>query len=186
MPIAIGVLAAATLLAPFAPFYDPWGWLVWGREVAALDLDTGAGPSWKPLPVLVAALLSPAGDAAPALWLAIARAGWLAAVALAFRLAWRLADGPRATRAVAAAIAALGVVLLFDPFTSWVRQFAGGLSEPLLVALVLGAIDRGLARRPGQALVLGFAAALLRPRSGRCSPSTPPLPGGASHACGDG
>jgi len=60
-------------------------------------------------------------------------------------------------------IAGAGVVLLGDPFTSWARQFAGGLSEPLLVALVLGAIDRAISRRHGQALGLGLAAALLRP-----------------------
>ncbi|MQA76341.1 MAG: hypothetical protein GEU88_18775, partial [Solirubrobacterales bacterium] len=90
-PAAILVLAAVSLLAPFALVYDPWAWLVWGREVVDLDLDTGAGPSWKPLPVLVTTLLSPAGDAAPALWMLIARAGWLAAIALAWRLAARLA-----------------------------------------------------------------------------------------------
>jgi hypothetical protein len=174
-PIAIGVLAALSLLAPFQPFYDPWGWLIWGRELVHLDLDTAAGPSWKPLPALIDALLSAGGDAAPAFWLVTARVGWLAAAALAYRLASRLAipgtvSGLRAAavrlaapRVAAGVIAAAGVVLLSDPFTSWTRQFAGGLSEPLLVALVLGAIDRALSRRPGQALGLGLAAALLRP-----------------------
>ncbi len=180
MPVAVGVLAAVSLLAPFAPVYDPWAWLVWGREIAGLDLHTGAGPSWKPLPALVATILAPAGEAAPALWLLIARAGWLAAVGLAYHLAWRLMFpirvstglavrfAPRRVRLarnLAGLIAALGVILLFDPFTSWTRQFAGGLSEPLLVALVLGAVDRGLSRRHGQALALGFAAALLRPEA---------------------
>ena len=83
MPVGIAGIAALSLLAPFEPLYDPWAWLVWGRELAALDLDTGAGPSWKPLPVLVTTLLSPAGGAAPELWLFVARTGWLAAVALA-------------------------------------------------------------------------------------------------------
>jgi hypothetical protein len=178
VPVAIAGLAALSLLAPFAPLYDPWAWLVWGREVAGLDLDTGAGPSWKPLAVMITTPLALAGDAAPTLWLLVARAGWLAAVALAYRLAWRLmfpvrmATGlatrfaPRRVltgRRVAGVIAAVGVVLLFDPFTSWARQFAGGLSEPLLVALVLGAVDRELSARRGQALALGVAAALLRP-----------------------
>jgi hypothetical protein len=175
VPIAIGVLAIASLFAPFQPFYDPWGWLIWGRELVHLDLDTGAGPSWKPLPALIDAVLSVGGGAAPALWLVIARAGWLTAAALAFRLAWRLAlpgsvsgmwaVGLRssAARVAAGLIAGAGVVLLSDPFTSWTRQFAGGLSEPLLVALVLGAVDRALSRRPGQALGIGLAAALLRP-----------------------
>jgi hypothetical protein len=178
VPAAVAALAAASLLAPFAPLYDPWAWLVWGREIAGLDLDTEAGPSWKPLAAMIAALLAPAGDAAPSLWLFVARAGWLAAAALAYRLAWRLMFPARTATAVATrfaprrvrlarnlagALAALGVVLLADPFTPWMHQFAGGLSEPLLVALVLGAVDRELSGHRGQALALGFAAALLRP-----------------------
>jgi hypothetical protein len=173
-------VAALSLLAPLTLLYDPWAWLVWGREITALELDTSGGPSWKPLVAIIAAALAPAGDAAPHLWLWISRIGWLASVALAWRLAAelvfpdRLATGiaqrlaPRRiaqARLAAGAIAALGVIVLFDPFTSWTRQFAGGLSEPLAVALVLGAADRALARRPGQALALAFSAALLRPEA---------------------
>ncbi len=180
MPAAIGGLAALSLLAPFAPVYDPWAWLVWGRELTSFELDTEAGPSWKPLPVLVATVLAPAGNAAPALWLAVARVGWLAAIALAYRAAWRLMFPSRVStrlaarlapsrvrlaRNLAGAAAALGLILLFDPFTSWTRQFAGGLAEPLLVALVLGAVDRQLSGSHGQALALGFAAALVRPEA---------------------
>lgn len=176
----IAVLSLLSLLVAFVPVYDPWAWLVWGREVVALDLHTDAGPSWKPLPVMITALLVPAGGAAPELWLAIARAGWFAAAALAALLAARLVfprrtatalavrfapRRVRAGRATAAVIAAAGIVLLHDEFTSWTRQFAGGLSEPLLVALVLGAIERHLALRPVQAFGLGVAAALLRPEA---------------------
>lgn len=181
-PAAAVILGAAalSLLAPFTLLYDPWGWLIWGREILAFELDTGAGPSWKPLAAIIATVLAPTGDAAPELWLLVARAGWLAAVALAWRLAAELVFpsslattvaerwAPRRVaraRFAAGAIAAVGLVVLYDPFTSWARQFAGGLSEPLAVALVLGAIDRGLARRHGVALALGFAAALLRPEA---------------------
>ena len=180
MPAAVVAFAALSLLAPFALVYDPWAWLIWGRELVSFDLDTGAGPSWKPLPVLAAALFSPAGDAAPELWMLVARAGWLASLALAWRLAARLAlpRGPRMrigrllaprtlarARIAAGAVAALGIMLLFDPFTPWVRQFAGGVSEPLLVALVLAAIDRELSHARGQALALGAGAALVRPEA---------------------
>src|SRR5262245_770793 len=85
--------AALTLLAPWAPTYDPWAWLSWGREVGSLDLDTTAGPAWKPLPVLVTSALAPFGDAAPALWLVLARAGGFFAVVLACKLAARLVGG---------------------------------------------------------------------------------------------
>lgn len=161
-------VAALSLLLPFEPVFDAWSWLIWGREVAGLDLDTSAGASWKPLPVLLTTPVSVAGDAAPALWLLIARAGWIVAVALAGRLAWRLAReaGARGRGPlVAAGIAAAALVLLGDGFTPWIRQFAGGLSEPLLVALVLGAIEAHLVRARWVAFGLLTAAALLRPEA---------------------
>ena len=161
-------LAGASLLLPWEPVYDPWGWLVWGRETGALALDTSSGPSWKPLPVIFTTAFSAVPEIAPDLWLFVARAGWLAAVALAALLAARLVErsgGGGAERAGAAAVAALGLVLFADGFTPWLRQFAGGLSEPLLAALVLAAVERGLAGRRGTALGLGFAAALIRPES---------------------
>jgi hypothetical protein len=161
-------LAGLSLLLPWEPVYDPWGWLVWGRETAGLSLDTSSGPSWKPLPVLFTTAFSALPEIAPELWLFIARAGWLAAVALAALLAVRLAArrgaGSR-EQVVAAALAALAMLLLADEFTPWLRQFAGGLSEPLLAALVLAAVERGLAERFGVALALAGAAALIRPET---------------------
>ena len=38
-------LAAVSLLLPSEPSYDPWAWLVWGREIGPLELDTAGGPS---------------------------------------------------------------------------------------------------------------------------------------------
>ena len=60
-------------------------------------------------------------------------------------------------------VAGASVALTGDAFTPPLRQFTGGLSEPLLVALVLGAVWAALDERPGVALGLGTAAALLRP-----------------------
>ncbi|CAA9488976.1 MAG: hypothetical protein AVDCRST_MAG30-1224, partial [uncultured Solirubrobacteraceae bacterium] len=73
--------AALSLLAPWALAFDPYAWLVWGREIAGGTLDTSAGPSWKPLPVLVTTPLSLAGGAAPEAWLVVARAGALLGLA---------------------------------------------------------------------------------------------------------
>ena len=168
-PLRIGAaaavaLAVASLLLPYTLVYDPWGWQVWGRELAHLELATAAGPSWKPLPVFVDALLSPLGDAAPDAWLLVARTGWLLAPLLAGWLAVRLAGEEAGNwRFAAAAVAAASVALTGDAFTPPVRQFTGGLSEPLLVALVLGAVVLALARRPVAVLWLGVAASLLRP-----------------------
>jgi hypothetical protein len=165
--LAVGtalVLAAASLALPYFPVYDPWAWLVWGRELADGSLETTGGPSWKPLPVLIDAPLSLLGDAAPEGWLLVARSGWICAPLLAGLLAARL-SGERTGRWrwVAAVVAACSVALTADSFTPPLRQFTGGLSEPLLVALVLGAIWAALDERRGWVLGLGTAAALLRP-----------------------
>src|SRR4051812_33942160 len=45
-------LAALSLLGPAVPTYDLWAWIIWGREITHLDLNTVSGPSWKPLPIL--------------------------------------------------------------------------------------------------------------------------------------
>jgi hypothetical protein len=153
--VASLLLAALTLLFPSSPTYDPWAWLVWGREVMHLDLSTVAGPSWKPLPVFFTAPFSLFGDAAPALWLVVARAGAIAAVVLAFAVARRLGG------VVAGAAAAGGLVI-----APWfVRNSALGNSEGLMAATVLAALERHLAGRPRQAFAWGVAAALLRPEA---------------------
>lgn len=158
------VLAAVSLALPYHPVYDPWAWLIWGRELLHGGFETAAGPSWKPLPVLIDAPLSLLGDAAPKGWLLIARAGWICAPLLAGLLAARLAGEETGRwRWAGAALAAGSVALTADSFTPPLRQFTGGLSEPLLVALVLSAIWAALDERRGIVLVLGTAAALLRP-----------------------
>ena len=66
-----------------------------GPRHHALSLDTSDGPSWKPLPVVATTVFSLAGNAAPVLWLLVARAGGLLALAGAAVLGYRLA-GPLA------------------------------------------------------------------------------------------
>ena len=154
--LVLACLALATLahVLPSAPTYDPWAWINWGREIVEADLDTRTGPSWKPLPVLFTTPFALAGDEwAPELWLIVAQAGGLLAFAFTYRLAARLAGWP------AGIIAAAGLVLA-DEF---IRNFARGNSEGLLVALVLWAVERHLDGRRRDAFVLGFLAGLLRP-----------------------
>ncbi len=151
-----GCLAAAllSLLIGGYPTYDPWAWIIWGREIVEGDLDTRSGPSWKPLPMLFTIPFALAGDeAAPSLWLVIARAGGLLALAMAFRLGRRLAG------TAAGVIAVVGLALS----EGFVRHAARGFSEGLLVGLVLLALDRHLEGRRGQAFLAGTGAALLRP-----------------------
>jgi hypothetical protein len=155
-------LAGLSLLLPSEASYDPWAWLVWGRELAHLELDTTGGPSWKPLPVAFAALVWPLGDIdsgiPPALWMVLARAGALLALALAARLAWRLAGG-RAAGVLAGLVAAGALGLTPD----WFQFVAHGSEAPLAVALMLWAILRHLDGRSDHALVLGTLACLMRP-----------------------
>lgn len=161
-------LAALSLLLPYAPVFDPWAWLIWGRELGGGELDTSGGASWKPLPSLLAVPLAALGDEAPELWLLIARSGWIMALALVGRLAWRLAGAAgceRRSALTAGLIAALGLLLLRDAFTPWLRQFAGGLAEPLLVAVVVGAIEAHLQERGRVALALLLGASLIRPEA---------------------
>ena len=147
-------LAALSLLIARQATYDPTAWLIWGREIVHGDLSTTSGPSWKPLPIVVTAPAALLGDAAQAqLWLVVARAGSLAAVGLAYRLAWRL-EG-----AVAGVLAA-AALLVSSGFTS--RTFRGN-SEGLLVAVAFGAIEAHLSGRRRLAFAFVVAGTLLRP-----------------------
>ncbi|MDP9345510.1 MAG: hypothetical protein M3P44_07275, partial [Actinomycetota bacterium] len=154
--LAVLALTALSFLTPSAPTYDPWAWIVWGREVLHLDLSTTGGPSWKPLPVLLTTPFALFGPLAPDLWLFVARAGALAGVVLAFRVARRLGGGTVGATAAATAYA-------LAPWT--VRNAAMGNSEGLLVALALGAVDRHVVGARGQAFALGLGCALLRPEA---------------------
>lgn len=152
-------VAVVSLRLPASLGYDPWAWVVWGREVGRLDLSTTGGPSWKPLPVLVTAPLSVAGDQAPALWMVTMRALGLLSLVSVGRLAARMA-GP-----VAGVMA--GGLLLLTPGVEprYLRLVLEGHSAPLTVALGAWAVDRHLAGRRAPALLLGAALALDRPEA---------------------
>lgn len=150
-------VAVASLALPSGPTYDPYAWLIWGRDLAHLGLSTnGGGTSWKPLPALIGAGLSPLGENAARGWLVIARAGALFAVFMAFGLAWRLS--PRGMRALAGVIAAASLALTRE----WLRRNGVGDAEGLMVAFGLLAVDRHLDGRRGQAFALLVAAGLIR------------------------
>jgi hypothetical protein len=153
--LACAVIGAATLLVPATLGYDAWAWTVWGRQLAHLDVDTTAGPSFKPLPVLALAPLSVLGGATPAVWMALMRASAVLALLLAYRLGARLA-GP-----LAGAVAALSLALSADLY----RTALLGSAEPVLIALTLAAADRHLAGRRDWALVLVALAGLIRPEA---------------------
>src|SRR3954465_1391074 len=88
-------VAALSLLLVDQPAYDPMAWLIWGRQISEGFLETIAGPSWKPLPIVVTAPAAVVGDD-PAVWawLVVARTAGLLALYLAYRLAARLGGSP--------------------------------------------------------------------------------------------
>ena len=159
--IILGCLAVAalTLLFPSTPTYDPWAWILWGREITELDLVTEGGPSWKPLPILFTVPFALFGDdLAPYLWIWVARAGGLFGCVMAYRLASRLIGG-----GLYGALAGISAFLALFASNKYVRDAALGNSEPLLAAVFLWGFERHLDGRRDHALYLGVAAALLRP-----------------------
>jgi len=177
--VCLGLAALSALVGPTTPTYDPWAWLIWGREIGHLDLDTVDGPAFKPLPVLVTILLTPLGDGAATAWVVLARAGGLAAIAAAALLAHRLAGGPGmppgayvlpaappGTRDLAhrraADRAALLAAVATATTTGLVWHAWQGESEGLAAAFALLALERGVAGRHRAALTLAVAASLVR------------------------
>jgi hypothetical protein len=145
-------LASVVLVAP-APSYDPWSWLLWGREIAHGTLSTAEGPAFKPLPVAVCALLAPLGGLAPAAWVVLARAGAILAVWLAATTAARM-TGSRAAGALAAAAVAL--------CAGWAGYAASGAETGWVLAFALAGAAAWWGGRPRAALACGVACALLR------------------------
>jgi hypothetical protein len=161
--IVLGCLAVAavTLLFPSTPTYDPWAWILWGREITQLDLVTEGGPSWKPFPILFTVPFSIFGqDIAPYLWILVARAGGLFGCVMAYRMASRLIGG-----GAYGAVAGLCAFLALFSSNKFVRDAALGNSEPMLAGIVLWAFERHLDGRRDHALYLAVLAALMRPEA---------------------
>jgi hypothetical protein len=163
--VALAALSAA--VQPTVPSYDPWAWIVWGREVVDphLSFAVGGGPSWKPLPVIFTTVYGLFGGASPTLWVITARAGGLLALVAAYRLAARPVAGEAGAPPWAPVAAGLiaAVCLVINRY--WFYDLYRGTSEPLLIGASLWAIDRHLDRRHGSAFVLGVVASLIRPEA---------------------
>ncbi len=152
--LGAGVLS---LLWSSIPQFDPSGWLLWSRPLvdSSVRFTTLAFPSWKPLPALVDVPLVLSGSLAPALWLVIVRAATVLLGVTVFRLGRRWGG-------VAGGVFAVGGLV----FVPDLLQTAGsGLIEPVVAALVIGAVERHVVGRTSQALVLLVLAALARPEA---------------------
>jgi hypothetical protein len=159
----LAVLSA--IVWPTIPSYDPFSWVVWGREVTDphISFFIGGGPSWKPLPFAFTAVYGAFGGIAPTLWVITERTGAIAGLIGAYRLAALLTQRAGLARAawVAGVLAAIGIVLTQD----WSYYFFRGASEPILIGCALWSIDRLIAGRHWQAYVLACAEGLMRPEA---------------------
>src|SRR5689334_15456481 len=157
--VAVGgaclALAALSLLLSWRPTYDPWAWLVFGRELSDphLGFSTLAHTGWKPLAVLFTAPFGLFGSAAPFLWMLVPRFAGLASLALAYRL------GSRSAGVLAGVVAAVSLLLSAE----FLRYMAGANIEPIAVACLLGAVELHLDGRRKWAFVLVTLVGLARP-----------------------
>jgi hypothetical protein len=160
---ALVVLSTVILVwAKTRPGFDPFGWLVWGRQTVAGNLNTNAAPSWKPLPYLFTVPYGLFGHYQLWLWMITALAVSLGGAVFAGRIAYRLtpaAADRRYARYAAAAFAGLALLGISD---YW-HYMLSAQSDPMIVALCLAAIDCQLSGRPRWAFVLGALAGLGRP-----------------------
>ncbi|MGB0097220.1 MAG: hypothetical protein WBP81_32345 [Solirubrobacteraceae bacterium] len=162
---SVGLVVLSTLLVVVArtrPGFDPYGWLVWGHQTLAANLDTNAAPSWKPLPYLFTVPYALAGHYQLWLWMITAAAVSLSGVVFAGRIAYRLTDPPPGRRysgLIAAAFAGLALLGISN-YSHYILSYQ---SDPMIVALCLGAIDCHLSGRPRWAFVLAALASLGRP-----------------------
>jgi hypothetical protein len=185
------IAAAASLHWPSTPSYDPWSWLIWGREI--YNAVTGSGPladhalhitggsSWKPLPVIFTTIFALFGSAQPNLWLVIARAGGLLTVLVsakfAMRITWSLVSGSGGgtdtgsgeswtdrLMAYAPVAFAGAVTLICTTFTlGYPGNMLDGYSEGVMTAGFLIACERAWDGHHRQAFVIGIIPCLDRP-----------------------
>ena len=150
--VALAVAALSALVIAPAPSYDPWAWLLWGREIAHGTLSTAEGPAFKPLTVAATTLLAPLGEAAAVAWVIVARTGAVLAVLLAFRVGRDLGG------TAAGVVAAVGVALCGD----LIGYSAAGAEPGWTIALALAGVEAWRGRRPRVALACAVGCALLR------------------------
>ncbi len=149
--LAIGALSL--LILPTDLAYDPWSWLIWGRELDRLSLVTrGSASAFKPLAAFIDMIFAPAGRSAPALWLAFVRAATALSMALAFSI------GRRLQGVLAGIIAALALLTIWNFSATLALQ---GMSEPLEMCCCLAALECGLSGRYRAAATWLVAASML-------------------------
>ncbi len=166
------ILASAVIVleAGTRPGYDPYGWLIWGYQTLHLSLDLGGAPSWKPLPLLFTVPYALFGHWAMWLWMVTAEAASFAGSIFAGRIAYRVvsSDGRYRYAAIGAAIfAGLGMYAIQDNINgtldSYIHYILSVQSDPMIVTLVLAAIDLHMQKHRRWVIAMLTLAGLGRP-----------------------
>ena len=161
----IGLVLLSIALIKFAntrPGYDPYGWLVWGHQTLHLNLNLGGAPSWKPLPFVFTVPYALFGRAELWLWFVTAVAVSLSGVVFAGRIAYRLTGASPGRRYAPIAAAIFAGAALFG-IRDYMHYILSAQSDPMIVALCLGAIDSFMSKRYRLAFGLLVLGALGRP-----------------------
>lgn len=162
--LLLAISTAIVLWARTRPGFDPYGWLVWGQQTLTTSLNTNAAPSWKPLPYLFTVPFAIVGHYQVWPWMITVVASALAGAVFAARIAYRLVAAGTERRYpafVAAAFAAAGLLGI----NNYAHFYLSSQSDPMIVALSLGAIDCHLSKRYRWALALAMLASLGRPEA---------------------
>jgi hypothetical protein len=166
----VGGAAAVLAWARTRPGYDPYGWLVWGRQALHGRLDLGGAPSWKPLPFLFTLPFALTGGDELWLWMvtaiAVSLAGCLLGASIAYRIVCDMGSRAggggvvaRITPAAAAVVAGLGVLEI----QTYMHYILSVQSDPMITTFCLAAIDAHLRGRYRWALAFLALASLGRP-----------------------
>ncbi len=155
------------------PGYDPYGWLIWGYQTLHLNLDLGGAPSWKPLPLLFTVPYSLFGHYALWLWMVTCVSVSFAGSIFAGRIAYRIVGGARPEyryAAIGAAIfAGLGMYGIQDNIngahSSYMHYLLSVQSDPMIVAIILAAIDFHMTKHRRWVIAMLTLASLGRPES---------------------
>lgn len=150
-----GALTLLSLSQPPTP--DPNSWLVWAQQIAAgKSLDFSVGPSWKPLPVMIATPLSVVStDAALLGWMLLTRVAALMVSFLLFRL----------VRPSFGLFAGIAAAILPFAIPAWFAVSVRGYTEPICVACLLGAALAWVAGNRRFGIWLLVIATLTRPEA---------------------
>ncbi len=168
--VAVADVVISGLLLHWArtrPGYDPYGWLDWGYQTLHGSLNLGGAPSWKPFSYIVTVPLSLLGHWALYAWMWISVSVSLAGAIFGGRIAFRLtADaggvGDRRWASWVAAVVGGAGVLGIQQYFHYILSVQ---SDPMLVTVVLAAVDCLIAGRLRWSWWLGVDVALGRPEA---------------------